>query len=522
MPPRAQPKTIRDQLRVLRRNAWLLLLLTVLAAGAAVGLSVKQKKEYTVDGVMNFVDPIRDAGIVGGQASNTAAATFAATGVARITQTFTLTQVEQTLGTKTSVAALRSAITTAVDPNTNLVTITAKGASASFVANLVNTVMDKTKLDADAEAAAYFAKIAAQYQAQLNALPPGERANSLTTSALEDNLARAEVIANGGATAAQIDTRPAPPSSPTSPKPVADGIVGGILGLILGLCIAAVRESLDRRLRGSKEIEAALKLPLLGHIREESLGRIASVTDGIARIADADFEAFRMLRANLEFLDRINRVRTVAVTSALPQEGKTTVAFALACASAVAGRRTLLVECDMRRPTMSARFGLSQGSGLSDFLAGDAEPEEIVQSLSVGSQLAATGDEAEQDDRTLGVLACITAGSPNRRPAELLASNRFKEFLAEVALVYDLVVLDTCPVLPVADTLEVVPNVDALLFCVRASRTAREEALAGKAAIDRFEARPMGVVVTGARDHGEEKLYYSAYTYASSAKAGKA
>jgi non-specific protein-tyrosine kinase len=111
----------------------------------------------------------------------------------------------------------------------------------------------------------------------------------------------------------------------------------------------------------------------------------------------------------------------------------------------------------------------------------------------------------------MGVLACIAAGRHVPHPPELLASKRFHDFMTQVAAVYDLVVLDTTPLLPVADTLTLVPKVDTVLVCVRASRTTADEASATKAALDRFPARPTGVVVIGARDARERESYYATY-----------
>jgi capsular exopolysaccharide synthesis family protein len=218
------------------------------------------------------------------------------------------------------------------------------------------------------------------------------------------------------------------------------------------------------------------------------------------------------MRQNLDFLDAERSLRSVAVTSALAQEGKSTVAALLAHANAAAGKRTLLLECDLRRPTLAARLGLKEAPGLCDYLGGSAAPQEILQTV-------ATNPLAELDEHNGGPtaaprhpaarLVCITAGS-SPRPAELLASDRFRAFMAEVREAYDFVVLDTSPLVPVVDTRELLPLVDGVIVCVRAAQTTREAAAAAKEALGRTPSRPTGIVVTGITPRTD--LYYHYYS----------
>jgi capsular exopolysaccharide synthesis family protein len=507
-------RTLPDYVHFIKRNKWLVGSTVVIVVAVALALSLTQAKQYSASAKLYFPDPLAEAGIVGEQASNTPPAELAAQGVARLTSPATLENVKTALGTSLSTEQIKSDISSVTDPNTFVVTVTTTAPTGTLAAELANAVAQQTKLASDQAASQQFDQVAQSFHAQVKALTPAQRANQAIVSALYDNYSRALALSKGGgAEAAQIQSTAAVPSSPSSPKPTADGIVGLLLGFVLGLIIAGIREAFDRRLRSPKAIEGDLHLPILGHIREEALGKLPTPYGGKPRVDELDLEAFRILRTNLEFLISDRQLRSIAVTSALPEEGKTTIASSLASTLALAGRRTLLVECDLRRPTLSKRLGISRVPGLSDFLTGRATPGEVVRAIRIGvGRNGAAASGAGGDSDMPGTLACITAGSATPLPAELLASARFEEFLGEVSAAYDIVVLDTAPLLPVADTLQLLPKVDAVLLCLRASRTTRDQAISARTALTRVSSRPAGVVLTGVRDRGDYGGYYS-YSY---------
>jgi Mrp family chromosome partitioning ATPase len=108
-------------------------------------------------------------------------------------------------------------------------------------------------------------------------------------------------------------------------------------------------------------------------------------------------------------------------------------------------------------------------------------------------------------------VVCITGGTSSPRPAELLGSDRFREFLDQVSEVYDNVIIDTSPLLPVADTLEMLPMADSLVLCIRSNQTTREQARAARSALEHFQDRPIGLVITGLRKRDEPEYAYYSY-----------
>ena len=314
------------------------------------------------------------------------------------------------------------------------------------------------------------------------------------------------------------------PSSPSSPKPVRNGIAALIFGLLLGLAIAVLRDALDRRLRHSSDVTQVLDHPVVGLIRSNALGHAgpngAPARNGRGPLSAPDEESFRILQQNVRYLATAADTRTLLVTSAMAEEGKSTVAACLAVANAEAGRRTLLVECDLRRPVLAKRFAINATPGLTDYLTGNAEPSEILQPVAGYSGRTNVNGNGNGNARDASAtnLVCITSGTNVPQPAKLLASDRFRTFLEEVSKVYDSVILDTAPLLPVADTLSIIPDVATLLVCVRLEHTTRDQARAAHSALSRLPDRPVGLVLTDVREN-EDGYYYGSYETAAATAA---
>jgi polysaccharide biosynthesis transport protein len=496
--------TLRDYLRVLREQRVLIVAVTLLFGAVAFGLAAREQPQYVAEASVLVGDDTQELDLVGTPvAPRETAAERAAITARRIARPDVVAAAAKALRARQPLGALTAAVSARPETDTSLIIVGAQWTDAAFAARLADAVAREAVARTNAGARRRYADAAASVSASLGKLQRRPQ-DDLTRSLEVERLSRLQSLEQISRPASIVSSASVP-AAPVSPRPVRDTLLGLLLGLTIAVLLGFGRDSLDRRLRKVSDIRDELRLPVVGHLRDDALGRTLVTSNGKPALTEADFEAFRIMRTNVDFLDVDSRLTTLAVTSALPEEGKSTVACSLACAYALAGKRTLIVECDLRRPTLAHKLGLGNGPGLSDYLAGEAEPQAVLQPV------ALPGAQAP--------LVAIVAGTPSPRPAELLGSQRFGAFLDEVAAAYDVVLLDTSPLLSVVDTLELVPRVDGVVVCVRAQQTTRDQAQAAKAALEHFPARPMGIVVTGVRAGDELDYGYYSYAYAYGAKA---
>jgi capsular exopolysaccharide synthesis family protein len=508
--PDARYSSLRDYLLVVRRYWVTILLIALVGLAAGLADALRQTARYQATAQVSFQDPTQQLSIVGlGTTNVESPLQLAATYATSAGSPAVLSQVQRSLHTTLSTGVIASALSTVVDQNSGLLSLTAQAKNGVFAAQLANAVADTLVARANNQARSRFVTLAANVRARIAALtahasPKGAAVSANQLSFLSDELARLETIGSL-AQSAQIASPAQAPGTRIGASRARGAAIGLLLGLLLGLGAAFVRDSLDRRLRSLADIEQAYRLPVVGNVRREAMGRLPQLGVSAGEDVAPDIEAFRILRRNVEFLDPERRPRLILITSALPEEGKTTVAGSFALALAAAGRRVLLVDCDLRRPTLAERLGVPATPGLSEYLRGNAAPSAILRTVTFRDAPAAGTGEGDEHR-----LVCIPAGTPATTAAELLGSSRFADFVEQVSGSYDVVLLDSSPLLPVADTLEILPHVDTVLLCAREDQTTRDQANAARAALRRFPPRPTGLVVTGIKPH----TGYGAYSYA--------
>lgn len=279
---------------------------------------------------------------------------------------------------------------------------------------------------------------------------------------------------------------------PVSPRPTRSLVLAGLLGLLVGVAAAILREMLDVTIKNAETLRTVAGAPVLAVVPFDGDAKAKPlVMAGNPHSPRA--EAFRHLRTNLQFVDVDRPVKAIVITSSVPDEGKSTTAVNLAIAFAEMGRRVLLIEADLRRPRVADYLGLEGAVGLSNVLAGQVVVDDAIQPW------------GEYD------LHVLPSGFVPPNPSELLGSRNMAALLTRLRAEFDIILLDTPPLLPVTDAAVVATHADGAVLVARSGKTAQARVRTALASLRAVDSRVLGCVLNMQPSKGDVDYYYSTY-----------
>ena len=472
--------------RVLRSRIWLILACTLLTAAVALIDSLRQEQRYTASASLLFRDPVFAENLFGAAAeAQSDPIRDAATNVKLVGLGVIAERTAGTLGEGLTPDEVSANVAVAEEGQSDVVAIDATDHDPALARRIANTFAREFIAFRSAADRSKLTEAKRLTEREFDALGPRERAGP-RGKALSSAAERLGVLASLQTGNAELVQPAQLPTSPSSPKPARNTVLGLLLGLLLGTGLALFLERFDRRLRSVDEVQAEYGLPVVG-----TIPRSETIDAGLGRLALPEEEAFRTLRAALRYFDVDQDLRSVLVTSGAAEEGKSTVAWNLARAAAVSSQ-AVLVEADLRNPSLAATQVLFPNPGLAELLTHQVELQSAIQTVTAAGRAgAANGDP--------GTLDVIVAGKTPPNPAELLESRAMRDLLDDLGDRYEFVVIDTAPTGVVSDAFPLLGQVSGVIAVCRLGSTTRDSAAGLRLQLGRLRAPLLGVVVNCAK-----------------------
>jgi succinoglycan biosynthesis transport protein ExoP len=491
-----------ELLGILWRRKLIVTVVFVVSFGAATALSLRSPKEYSSSAQLLFREPGFAQALFGSglyQSATEEPQRTTQTNVDIVTSPSTAAAAKKLLHVSESAESLLGSVSVTPSSNANIAIVKATRstpAGAAAVANAFASGYIIYQRETDRALVA---------QAEVLVLHSLATASPSETPKLEESLRQLRVLGAVQTGNGEVIATAQPNAAPVSPKPKRDLLLGGVVGLFLGCALALLVDFLDKRLKKLDDIERAYGgYPVIASIPRTRLRPGGSV---VASLEGPAGEAYRMLRESLRFLDPTGRARCFLITSAEESEGKSTVAVNLACALAAVGRRVILIEADMRRPAAASQLGIpSDAPGLSDLLVSDDEIDDYLVVSPVDSN-----------------LSIMPSGMNPPNSADLLSAGRMPGVIAGAREAAEVVIVDSPPLLPVADTrvLMGLSEIDGAIIVARAGTSRRDRVRSTRHILDQSGRRVFGLVVTGVADETDGAYYYDAETPAQPASASR-
>ena len=495
--PGAGP-TLRSYTRLVRRRKWWIGGVTLLGLAAGIGAPYTQARQYT------STAQILVQSATGPTALAQAPQQVTATEVQTMLQLATSALVQQAVRRKLGTAPPAEATEVA---QTNVISITAVASAPGRAAAIANAYADQFVQTQESAAIRSALSTETAIRSEITADGkeitrlrtegrPASQVNSVVNqqAVLQVELYQLQLNSASQTAPLTVVAPAAAPLSPSSPKPASDALLGLAAGLVLGLAGAFLRDSLDDAVSAKETAEHLTSAPMLAAVPMVTSWRKRDrpLVVSLARPSSPATEAFRSLRTSLQFARAEHELRTILVTSPAAAEGKTSTLANLGAVFAQTGQNVLMVSCDLRKPRLGQFFGIDESAGLTTAILGEDSVENLI--------CRAPGTES---------LWLLPSGPTPPNPAELLGGARIQRIFAGLRDRFDLILIDSPPILPVTDAAVLAKDADATLLVVAAFRTKSGDLLRASEKLAQVNARVVGVVLNEATRQAAG--YYSSY-----------
>ncbi len=521
---------LRQYLNVFKKWLWLIVLVAAVAGGASYYATSQLPRLYQATAKVMVGESYQKLNPTPGDIAT--GSVLAETYIQLVKTSAVLRGVKEQLGLDASVNELRNAVNASTIDRTQFLEVRATDTDPKRAALIANAVAEQLKLLGPASSNETLQKQREFVSQQIQDLEDKIQKSETEIAQLEESLKTTTSVREAADKRSEIDRlrgqiaqyqqnytqfinylapssqntlsilEPAEaPNQPFAPNlPLNVGLAIAI-GIILATAVVFLIEYLDDTIKSKDDVTRVLNASTLGEI-----GLLKNRNDKLIAAAEprsANAEAYRMLRTNISFSSVDKPIRMILVTSASPSEGKSITAANLAVTMAQAGYRTTVVDCDLRKPTQHKVFGISNDVGLTNALLAHADLSSFIRPTRVEN------------------LRVLTTGPLPPNPAELLGSRSMTDLLTMMQKESDVIVIDSPPVLAVADAAILSRISDGVILVVDSGKTKRESALRAKEALEQTAARLLGIVLNRMPSNSGYYSYNSKY-YSSSSESAAA
>jgi Mrp family chromosome partitioning ATPase/capsular polysaccharide biosynthesis protein len=506
--PNDGPHHLARFVTTLRERWWAVLFTIIVVGGLVFGVSLLLEPRYSATSQLTYSS--RDAQLASQALSSSGnpelAHNISSDSLALTTSAFA-GRVSKAMGGSVSAGDLRSSIDIASDPGPDVITIKAVGSDPIKVAEIADTFASEFVKLRQEGVEESLTEAKSFLDARIDSLTP-EEASSELGIALKQQREGLALVISMQVTDYEILQKATVPTSPYFPRPFRMLLIGLGAGLLIGLIVASLLDYFDRRIKDQSTLERVMELPVLGTVplvsrQKSSSSSIDKSAVGFAQGNDSLLESVQMLRSNLKVLGFGDTRRTVLITSTAPGEGKSRLAANLAIGMALSGDRVILVDADLRNPTIHKYLGIPNDQGLGDALmereVSWSAKIQAVDLAPFASPRMGLAKKPGGKEVAISKFLCLPSGSLPSNPTEILESEALGDVLAELQGISDYVILDGPPMLVASDALVLAQSVDAVVLASTLGKETTAEAVQVRQLLARAEIAALGIVICGGK-----------------------